>query len=202
MGPRHDRLPPVAHDPGCCHRGPVQWSRTPDMASASRDGWWPEVEVLEHGPVDDVAPAAFEGSAGFTGSLALLDFLQVVLPAEAFVLDLAHGHDVQHRVQPVIAAGVQSLPQVVPAGGVQGRGAGVAGEVAGRAEPAYVPALAQDLPGQDRADALQFRQGGAGGLEVLSDAPLVVVHELLQSGHLTHQITGKIAAALLDGRAF
>src|SRR4051794_39545800 len=71
----------------------------------------------------------FEAAQRFEVGLALVALAPVVVLARAGHSGLGDGRDVQHVVEPAVAAAVEPVPVVVPGGHVDGRGAGVAGEV-------------------------------------------------------------------------
>lgn len=140
----HDHLSPVTPGSGwCCHPDTARGATwIADRASVSRVDRCACAEVLENHPVDAIAQPSLECRASFLRGLALRQFLQVVVAAETSMLDLAHRHDVQHRVRPTIATRIQPLSRIVSTGGISRRGTGVAGEVTGRAEPVHIADLA------------------------------------------------------------
>jgi hypothetical protein len=79
------------------------------------------------------------------------DFPQVVVLASAAVADLADSDDVQHAVQRAVASGVEVVAGVPAAGSVQGRCAGVAGEVVLGREACDVPDVSKELGGEHGA---------------------------------------------------
>ena len=70
-------------------------------------------------------------------------------------------------VQLAVAAAVEPVADVRAAGRLDGGDAGVAGEVGSVLEPGGVTHDAEDLRGEDRADAGDFGEGGAGGVDRL-----------------------------------
>jgi len=85
--------------------------------------------VGEDAPVDDVGQASLERAAGLGWGLSFAELAQVVAAAGSGVAGLADGDGVQGGVELAVATGVEPVALLVAAGGVQGCGGGVAGEV-------------------------------------------------------------------------
>ena len=79
--------------------------------------------------VDDVGEVPLEAAAGFLGGFGLGELALVEGLPWADVSDLADRDQVQGGVELAVAAPVQPMAAHVAAGGLDGGGAGVAGEV-------------------------------------------------------------------------
>jgi hypothetical protein len=115
------------------------------------------------GGAGGVADLALEGAAGFGRGLALVEFALVAGVAVAvLVRDLGHCGHVDHvAVAPVAAHG---QPEDLPASGryLDRRGAVAGRELVRGREPGYVRGVAYHGRGDDRADAEDAGQAGAG----------------------------------------
>jgi hypothetical protein len=76
--------------------------------------------VGQDAPIDDIGQASLERSAGLSGGLALAELAQVVAAAGAGVAGLADRDGVQGGVELAVAAGIEPMPLLVAAGGIQG----------------------------------------------------------------------------------
>src|SRR5918993_478770 len=87
------------------------------------------VMVSYQGPVDHGGELALERAAGLLGGLGLAQLVLGVDLSWAGVTDLADRDDMQGSVELPVASAVQPMAAHIPAGGFDGGGAGVAGEV-------------------------------------------------------------------------
>jgi hypothetical protein len=106
--------------------------------------------------VDSVADASLEGPHRFFAAVALGLLAQVVGPSGGVVADLGDGDHVDGVVELTVAARVQSVSDDRAAGGLDGRGAVVAGGVPGRREAANVAGVAEEVGSDDGADPLEL----------------------------------------------
>jgi hypothetical protein len=93
--------------------------------------------------VEDVGEASFERASGFGGRFPFAEFALVVDAARAFVAGLDERDGVQGGVELPVAGGVEPVAAAFAAGGLEWRGAGVAGEVIGRREAGDVTSRAR-----------------------------------------------------------
>jgi hypothetical protein len=119
--------------------------------------------------VDDVGQVSFEASSGFLGGLGLGELALVVGLPGAGVADLADRDDVQRAVELAVVGAVEPVAAQIAAGGLDRRGAGGAGVVVAVGEAADVTGVAEDLGGQDRAEAVDLGEGRAAGGDGLAD---------------------------------
>ena len=109
--------------------------------------------VVAEVAVDDFGELALEAAQGFGGGLVLGLFALVVGAAGSGVHGLDAGGQVQGVVEGSVAGAGESVAALVAAGDLDRGGAGVAGVVVGVGEAGDVAGVAEDLGGQDVADA-------------------------------------------------
>jgi hypothetical protein len=84
--------------------------------------------------VDGVAQPAFERPSGLRRGLGLAEFALVELPTRAFGADLADRDQVQRSIELTVPGPGKPMPALLPTGGLDRRGAAVAGVVVPRRE--------------------------------------------------------------------
>lgn len=147
--------------------------------------------------VDDVGEASFEGAAGFVFGFVLGEFALEVQTSRAGIAGLAHCDGVQCRVELAVAAGVESVSDLVAAGGIEWCGAGVAGEVVGGGESSDVADVAEDFGGQDESETVDVGKSAAGCGQGVAGLGLVVFEALIDAAQVAEQLTGQIPATCL-----
>jgi hypothetical protein len=111
---------------------------------------------------DGVADLALEGPQGLLVSLSLGHFLVVAGAALAVLVpELGYRGHVDRVVDTPVPAQRQPVDLPVPGGHFDRRGAVIGGEVISPGEPGNVADVADDGPGDHRADAEDLREAGA-----------------------------------------
>jgi hypothetical protein len=162
----------------------------------------PCCQVIHEASVDDVGESPFEAAQRFEVGLALVALAPVVVLAGAGHPGLGDGRDVQHVVEPAVAASVEPVPVVLPGGHVDGRGAGVAGEVRLGREPTHVDHLSEDLASTQRADAVDADQRAALLGDRVGDLPLEVLQSRVEPLEVSDVVQGEPLAGLADRSAW
>lgn len=118
------------------------------------------VLVSDHDSPEVFGESAFQAAQGLVAGLAFGDFAVVVGPAGAGAHpDLGDRGDVQRRVELPVAATRQPVAGAFSAGDLDGRGAGVAGELRSAGEPGWAARSARNLVGEP--DATDLDQAAA-----------------------------------------
>jgi hypothetical protein len=151
--------------------------------------------VGQQAGVDGVADPPLEGPERFFVRLALGQLLLVAGAAVAVLVpDPGDRGHVDGVVDAAVAAQREPAGLAVP-GGHPGRGGAViGGEVVAAGEAGHVGDVADDGTGDDRADAEDLSEGGAGGLdrggELLAGAAQLGV----QAAHVPGELSGELGA--------
>src|SRR5512133_975457 len=149
-------------------------------------------------PVDHVGELPLERAAGLLGRLGLAQLALVVDLAWAGVADLADRDEVQGSVELPVASPVQPMAAHIPAGGFDGGGAGIAGEVVTVGKTGEVADVPQDLGGKHRAEPEHLCQGRAAGGDRLADRLGRCGDPLVQAAHVSQQLAGDPLALTVD----
>src|SRR3954454_17591297 len=125
--------------------------------------------------VDRVAEAAFQRPPGLGRGLRLAEFALVKLPSDAAGADLTDRDQMQRPIQLTVAGSGEPVAALLAAGGLDRRGAAVAGVVVAAREPfdwAAVPVAVRRQHGRVSVDLRDARPGGdTRGGDVLAVAP-------------------------------
>jgi hypothetical protein len=152
---------------GRTHPGPVRRGQLPELRGLA-------VGVVAQGGEHDVGQFPFQAAQGFAvgfagGSLAL-----VVGAAFGVAADLGDRDRVERAVELPVPAGIEPVPHGPPGGGGQRGGAVGGGEGVAVGVAADIDELGEEPGCDQRPDAVQVGQRGAGGGDQIGELPLYV----------------------------
>src|SRR5215212_6402918 len=159
-----------------------EWSLSVKQASQATQGiGWPAAAVVadlgsgtlgrgrslvgDEVAVHDVGQLPLEASESLRRRLVLAELAAVIGTPGGVVADLAQGSDVQGAVELAVTQAAKAVTLEVPAGHLDGGGAVVGGEVAGRGEAGDITDVADDQGGDDWTDSADLGQGRGARLD-------------------------------------